>query len=1049
MSSWIGRMSTVVALVLGTFGVASAQATGSITGSVVDAGTGQPRGGVQIYIPATGQGALSNPAGRYLLLNVPAGEHTVRAQNLGYASAEQVVTVTAGASVTADFRLQQEAIAVEGIVVTALGIERSERSLGYAVQNLDAGQLAAAPQIDIASTLQGKVAGLQVTTASSRPGAGSRIVIRGESSFTGGGQPLWVVDGVPISMETDEQDGFELEVGQAGSRSMDVDMNNVEEISVLRGAAATALYGSRAAHGAIIVTTKSGAPGAPTRFTVSSRYGLQTPIIAGKQTTYTAGSDGYYCNGLPVSNGGWCESGYPAQNPTTTRNWGPHKDSVSAEVLAHEGSLRLADPRSDFYRTGQLSETSINATGGIGGGGSFNLGGTYANHAGIQPNTELERLNLNANVTLPLTDRLRSTTTVLYSTTKNVWQNEGWLGIEQNLMYRAPNLDVRKAWNDDGTPVMWGSNSPHPEWIAQNEYRSGDTERWIASQYFRFNILDNLSISNRVGLDTYIDSRLATQNERPWRTAMDPPRPSGYTRQDRITRTGLSNDLILTLAGTPVTNDVTVSGLAGFNIVAHEDAGLAGWGNELIIPGYYNLENFYDQNVDGDLTRRDRQMGLYAEATLDYKDWAFLSVTGRNDWSSTLPLENNSYFYPSVSLGVVFTDALGWRNRWLDYGKVRVSMANVGSDAPRYRLSTRYSDAGNVDWPFRGTLGFLQSNSLGNPKLKPESTTEYEVGMELRMLQGRARLDASYYDKRSYDQIFDVPSSAATGYSSITRNAGDLRNEGLEVTLHTVPVQTQDLRWDVRVNWSKNRSSVVALAPGVTSIPLAGYAFPQIRIMAGVPYGVIWGTGFERNEEGQVLIGDDGLPLWDDEQKVIGDTQPDWLGNLYSSFNAGPLTLSALLSTVQGGDILNFDLNYTVSTGIAKITELRGTEYVYEGVNVNTGEPNTKVITRDQEYWEDEYGFYGHHEYQIEDGTHVRLQEVSLQYEVPQTLLDGIGVRGASLFLTGHNLKIWSDFSYVDPAGSNYGATNAGGAAYRFFLPPSLRSYSLGVRANF
>ncbi len=474
--------------------------------------------------------------------------------------------------------------------------------------------------------------------------------------------------------------------------------------------------------------------------------------------------------------------------------------------------VRMIDPRKDFYNTGQLSETSINATGGIGSAGSFNLGASYANHLGITPSTSLERLNLNANLSVQLTDRLESTTTVMYGNTKNVWLTEGWQSIEQDLQYLTPNIDVRKGYNEDGTPVMWGSNSPHPQWIADNEERQGVTGRWIASQYFKFDILDNLNVSNRLGLDTYLESRVYNQNERPWRT--EAGQPSGYTRQERFTRTSLNDDLVLSLNGVQLNDAFRVSGLGGFNILQRQNDRLTGTGQDIIIPELYNLYNFLDQRVIGDLTETQRIMGLYSQVTVDYRDWAFLNLTARNDWSSTLPTSNNSYFYPSASLGVVFTDALGIRSKWLDYGKLRLSVAKVGSDAPPYRLSTTYNDAGHVNWPFNGTQGFLQSNSLGNPILKPEGTTEYEIGTELRMIQGRARLDMSYYDKRSYDQIFSVPSSPATGYSSITRNAGDIRNKGIEATLNLVPWQAPDARWDVNLNWSRNRSTVIDLAPG-------------------------------------------------------------------------------------------------------------------------------------------------------------------------------------------------------------------------------------------
>ena len=563
MLKWTVRIAAVPAvalsLVLATSTIVSAQQTGTITGSVIDS-QGQSLQGVQLHIPEVQLGTLTNAQGRYVLLNVPAGEYTVRAQMLGYAAQEQVVTVADGASVVADFQMAEEAINVEGIVVTALGIERAERSLGFAVQQIDQAQLEAVPQMNLTAALQGKVAGVQVTQTSSRPGAANRVVIRGESSFTGGGRPLYVIDGVPVTMDTDVQGTFGPESGEAGSRSMDIDMNNVESMSVLRGAAATALYGSRAAQGAILIKTKGGTPGTPIRFTMNTRYERQNAILEGIQETYTAGRGGFYCNGKPENYGGWCEQGYydlGYNSPTTNRAWGPHRDSLSAAVMAHEcpgetdpsKCIRMRDPRKDFYNTGIIAETSLNATGGLPNGGSFNLGGAYVNHGGITPSTSLERLNLNANMTLQLTDRLRSNTTVMYANTNNVWLTEGWLSIDRTLQYLTPNRDIRDAWEEDGSPVMWGSNSPHPEWIAKNEERTGVTGRWIASQYLEFDILDNLTVSNRLGYDTYLDTRLYNQNERPWLTSDG--RNSGSTRQERFTRSQLNNDLMLTRRDLP------------------------------------------------------------------------------------------------------------------------------------------------------------------------------------------------------------------------------------------------------------------------------------------------------------------------------------------------------------------------------------------------------------------------------------------------------------------------------------------------------------------
>ncbi|HEX7051778.1 MAG TPA: SusC/RagA family TonB-linked outer membrane protein [Longimicrobiales bacterium] len=1090
MSRWVSRISAVVALALGTAGGASAQATGTITGSVVDAGTGQPLAGVQIHIPATGQGTLSNPQGRFLIPNVAAGEQTVRAQNLGYADVEQVVTVPAGGTVTVNFRLEQQAIQVEGIVVTALGIEREERSLGFAVQNVDNERLEQTPAINVVEALKGTSAGVRITTASSMPGASRRITIRGEGSFTGDGQPLWVIDGVPISMDTDAQRTLPitaggrtgaLDVGQAGNRGMDLDPNNIESISVLRGAAATALYGARAAAGAIVVTTKKGTPGQSARFTVSTRMQVGQPLFYGKQTNYTAGYTDTlgiprFCNALPAEQGGWCEEA-AIEDSDTYWNWGPHKDSLSAEVLAHEGRVRMVDPREDYYRNSLLTETSINANGGISGGGSYNLGASFVKNDGIDPGTALDRLNLNANVALQLTERLQSTTMVMYSHTQNEWHNVGYYSPNRRLVLSFPaNRDIRPAWICDGqpvpddtcgqgVPVMFGNNDPHFEWLAKNNFRDSNAARWIVSQTLRYDILPNLSIQNRLGMDTYNDIREERQGERPWRTAEG--RDSGGTLQSRARRLQLNDDLILSLSGTPVGGGVTVSGLVGANVNMNQDDDLAAYAYNITIPDLYNLSNFENEYARGTLTRKTRLVGIYSQITADYRDWAFLTLTGRNDWSSTLPKDNNAYFYPSASLGIIFTDALGWRSPWLQYGKLRLSVAKVGNDAPPYRLATTYREAGGVEWPYKGQLGFAQSNGLGNPALKPESTTEYEVGLDLRGLSGRGVLNVSYYDRRSYDQIFDVPASAATGYGEITRNAGSLRNKGIEVSLQTVPIQTSNFRWDLQFNWSRNRSTVESLAPGVESIFLAGYSWPQVRIMEGEPYGVIWGYGYARDENGNRLIygpsaaedgtardpvsGDltePGYPIWDDELKVIGNSQPDWLGSVYTGFQYGPVNLTALFTGRHGGDILNFDLNYTIANGSSSLTAHRGDEYVFKGINADTGEPNDQVLIRDREFWQ-RYGAYNHHENFIEDGSFIRLQSVSLSYTLPQSLVNRLGLSSMQIYGQGSNLHIWTDYSNGDPEGSNFGSTNAGGTAFHFFLPPPMRSFSIGMRANF
>jgi TonB-linked SusC/RagA family outer membrane protein len=1067
MTRWTHRVWVALALTLAVSGAAWAQQTGTVVVQVVDSVSNTPVRGAQVHVVGTEIGSVTNAEGRVLLNNVPVGSRTVRVQMMGYSSREQSVTVVADLTATVTLRVRQEAIAVQGLVVTAMGIEKKERSLGYAVQSMNAAALERSPEVTLVSALAGQAAGVSVVTASGRPGASARIVIRGETSFSGSGQPLFIVDGVPISIDLDSQERTrnilapeQLDYGEAGSRMMDLDPNNIEEISVLRGAAATALYGSRAAAGAVIIKTKQGSPG-PTRFTFSSRVGFDRPIIDGYITDWAAGDQGYFCNGKLPGQGGWCQPGFPSNNPnpTTGLNWGPHKDSIPQIVIDSVGEVRFRDVREDFYRTGRTVESTLNANGSLP-GGYYNFSVSHTDQAGIVPASQLERLNLGANITLNLSNSLRSNTSIQYANTDNDAQYEGWFGIARTLVNLPPSRDIRQAWNPDGSPVLWASNTPHPEWVAQNEFNGSSNRRWIVSQMFNFNILPGVNLANRLGMDTYLDQRQRTQNERPWRTAAG--QTSGATDQQKIERTQINNDLTLSVDAVRLPRGLTVSGLLGTNINMQQNSDIRARGTDVNIPGFYNISNFTTQVVSGNLPTKRRLVGVYTQATIDYADWAFLTFTGRNDWSSTLPTKNNSYFYPSASLGLVFTDALRMQSRWLPYGKLRLSISKVGSDAPPYKLSTRYNVAQGVGadngiqqfngppvrFPFRGQNGYLQSDELGNPDLKPESTREWEGGLELRLLDNRARLDISYYDKSSYDQIFSVPSSPSSGYTSITRNAGDLSNKGVEISLQVRPVQLQNFSWDLRANYSRNRSNVLRLAPGVKSLQLAGYDWPSIQILEGHGYGVIWGYGWVRNEEGQMLIGNDGFPILSTDFMPLGDIQPDWLGNLNTSFNYRGIGLSALLDVRQGGDIINFETNYTAPNGRAKVTETRGTPYKFEGVNVNTGQPNDVTLIRDRTFYQRVYGF-DRHESQVEDGSYVKLREVTLSYAVPARLVQRYGVQSLSVYATGRNLKVWSDFSLGDPEGSNYGSSNAGGAAFRFFTLPQTRAWQFGMRAAF
>jgi len=1078
MRRWRGRMmQAMFGIAVGAAAVGAQQApagpVGTVVGQVVAGDSREPLIGPQILIVGSLLRATAVADGRFTVRNVPAGQHTVRVQFLGFAPKDTVVNVTAGGTTTLTIGLKDLPYQIAPVITTALGIAREAKSLGYATTSISSQTLEKIPEATMMQALAGQSAGVAMTSASGRPGAGARVVIRGETSFSGSGQPLFVIDGVPVSTSSDSRSDV-LGTGQSGSRQMDFDMENVDELTVLKGAAATALYGSRAANGAIIIKTKSGKSGTPLRFNFSTQLRYDTPILGGYVTDWAAGNRGYYCNGKNVNQGGWCEPGSPsATNPQQTQNWGPHKDSIPQVVLDSVGEVRFRDPRADFYVTAPTSDNSLRGQGSMGDLGVYTLGGSYLNQKGVNPAEKLNRFNLNGNVTIRLNKWLSTTASVQRIRSNNPYQDDSFSGIDKTLIDMPATFDMRGGYQPDGTPTFLTSGlQPSLQWQTEHQFNKELTNRWIASHQLTFTIAPGVHLNNNAGLDTYVSEFGRFLDQRPWLAAVGTT--SGSTDQRKTTNTTINDDLTLTVDAKQLMNTgFRISGLLGGNLFSRENAFVRAQGSSIVIPNYFNVGNFATQTTSANLTTQRRLLGAYSQVSLDYSDWAFLTVTGRNDWSSTLPTNANSYFYPSAQLAVIFTDALKWSPRWLDYGKIRISKAKVGNDAPQYALTTRYNNASasgannsqqqnggpSLSFPFRGITAYISSASLGNPTLKPETTVEDELGLELRMFGGRMNAEMSLYQKSSYDQIFSVPSSSSTGFTTISRNAGNLRNKGIEVSIGGRPLEMGWFSWDGRLNWAKNRSNVLSLAPGVTSIFLSGYSWPQIRIMEGQPYGVIWGYGWKKNcvaadpcfkdvPEGTRLIGDDGYPMRSDDQRNLGTVQPDWTGSATSEFRFGRFGVSGLLDIRHGGKLINFETQYEVNNGRSLLTNDRYTWTVEEGVNINTGKPNTKRLFKDQDYYPLIYGF-DRAEQQIENAGYAKLRELSLTFRLPERFAQRLSLQNGTLYLTGRNLRGWYASPSGDPEGDLSQGTNAGQQYFRQFSAPQTRSYLFGIRSIF
>ncbi|QHT65984.1 SusC/RagA family TonB-linked outer membrane protein [Rhodocytophaga rosea] len=1027
--------------------------TRTVTGTVRGATDKSPLPGVNVVIKGTTSGTTTNLDGQYSL---PVPENaTLVFSFIGFSAQEVLV----GNRAVIDLQMEEDVTKLTEVVVTAVGIQREKASLGYAVQEVKGNMVTDAREPNIVNALAGKIAGVQINSSGGQPGSSSRITIRGNSSVLGNNQPLFVVDGIPVDNSQNfgggQLDGngrgngdSPLFNGSSSNRGVDLDPNIIESISVLKGAAASALYGSRAANGVILITTKTGKAVAGKKghtISFNTTMGWDEARIAGFQDKYLQGLNGKYRNGEQVGRGGYSEEGANL-DPRSTRAWGPHIDSVSQAVIDSIGRPQLYDPRKDFFQTGRSYDNSINISGG---NEMFNYFTSYSDfrQTGIVPNSEFKRHSFLAKAGVTLSEKLKATASINYVKSYNQWLTEGngARSYLYGLYFTPPSYNIRPYRYEDGSQRNFSANFNNPLWLAENNNLSSDVDRFIANTTLTYQVLPWLSITERVGLDTYLDSRKEKVN------IGTVGRLQGSMYDENLQWREVNSDLIVT-ANKTFSSDFNATFMLGNNINSRFLQRELQRGTGLNIPGFYNIQNAALITASENTDQR-RLIGIYAQATFDYRSMIFLTLTGRNDWSSTLPKGENSYFYPSASLGFVFTEPLGLTNSAIfPFGKLRMSYAAIGNDAPTYSLTSTYSQSnpgdgqrGNIQYPFQGINGFELTNIQGNPNLKPERTTEFEIGLDLQFLRNRFRIDAAYYKRRSVDQIFPVPVSPATGFIQRLTNSGEISNEGLELVVGGTPVKAGDFSWDAQIVFTKNVSKVVALAPGVETIRLGGFTSPSIFIKEGEKYGVIWGQGFKRNEQGKLLIDEDGLPVLSDALGAIGNIQPDWTSGIRNTFSWKGLSLSALVDIRKGGDILNFDQYYSTFYGTAKITEARNTTIVYDGVSESTGEPNTIPVLRDQNYWQNFYSLYD--ENFVEDGSFIKVRDINLSYALPQTLLSKTPFRSLRVSAIGRNLFIKSDFSYADPEGSLYGSSNAQG--FYHSVTPGSKSYTVGLSATF
>ncbi|GAA4296684.1 SusC/RagA family TonB-linked outer membrane protein [Nibribacter koreensis] len=1001
-----------------------------VSGRVLSAADGTPVIGASVVVKGTTNGTNTDVDGNYTL-SIPSPNATLVISFIGYTTQEVAVNGRTSLNIS----LKADVQALQEVVVTAFGREQEKRTLGYSVQEVGAAQIAQTQNPNVVNSLQGRVAGVQVLGSGGTPGAGSRIQIRGINSLSPGAnnQPLFVIDGIAISNETIAGN----QLPSAGSnavnsaeqfaftnRAADINPEDVESMTVLKGAAATALYGLRAANGAIIITTKKGRAGATT-VTLSSNFGIdninKTPEV---QTRYREGLSGRL---------------------RTTSTGAPNRFQTFGPPVA--GDDVVYDNFKDFFQTGTRFDNNVSISGGNE-KATFHTSLSHYNQEGIVPNSDWARTTVKLGGNVNFSEKFAVNGTVSYSQSGGNKAASGDKGIMSALNYHTTTFDVNDYLNPDGTMKVYSPGViDNPRYLAENSTLKDDVNRVIGNVGFNYDFKPWLRFNYKIGADVYSDNRNRLV---PGPIFQGAPTldiaagTGGFLVEERVNYREITSNAFLT-AEHSFTEDINASLMIGNSVEGQYSDILNTRGERFTVPLFYHLSNTANVFTSNAISDR-RLIGAFFDAKVDYKNYLFLNVTGRNDWTSTLPKKNRSFFYPSVSTSFVFSEPLALSdNRIFNFGKVRASWAKVGKDTQPYRVGTYFGAANG--FPFGNRNGFVVSTTLGDPELRPEKTTSIEFGSELHFLASRLIIDATYYRSNSKDQIIPVPTSVTSGITNYTTNAGEIQNTGVELLITGTPVRTSNFNWDVVLNWSTNESEVKSITPAVPEI-----IFQDDRIMnklvVGGSAGDLYGRVYQRDAQGRLLIGANGFPTLTPATALVkvGNALPDWQGGITNTITWKGLSLSALLEIRQGGDVYDVSMRNRIRNGIDIRTENRYQQIIFNGVNA-AGEPNTIPVILEEGFYRNSGGFNDAADVLLQDASWVRLRNAQLAYTLPTSLTGRTPFKSVRFSLTGTNLFLLTPFEGFDPETPTYGSgSNALG--YTGYGIPAVRSYTFGLNVT-
>jgi TonB-linked SusC/RagA family outer membrane protein len=983
-----------------------------LTGTVVNS-DGSPVKFATVQVVGTNVGVSADEQGKFKIEAIPGQQLLV--SSIGYESS----TVKVGKGIVIVVTLTSSGNKLGDVVVTALGITRAKKSLGYAVQELNNAALTDAADNNIVNTISGKIAGAQVTSGGSTIGASSRIIIRGNAGFTGN-QPLFVVDGTPIDNSTSNLDGGGgIDWGNAAS---DLDPNDIESMTVLKGANAAALYGSRATNGVILITTKKGSKNRKLGVDFNSSVVINTPAYWPKyQNSYGGGWNGeeYIYKQFLLANPGVSYQDYAKQNSYNyvdgagggvndgnPINWGPRLD-IGLKLDQYStgpNSPWISRPNNykDFYSTEvtTVNNASVSASSDKA-SGRF----SYTNEntpQGILPNTDQKQNTVNASFTLTPSDKLSvvGNLTYLVKSSNNIPFN-GYSHVGVDFAWTQRDFDTKymiDQYKKGGNVVMFPGIDNYRYYY--DNTNSLDRERGYGNVSVTYKITNWLSAMARGGVDFYTE-KLKSITLSGTQSNLKRGRGGQFNQTDIFTK---EENLDFILNFDKKFGEIHIDGLVGGNYRDNQYNSMYDAASDLTVPNLFTISNVKGTPTASMFDSRKRTNSVFASANASYKDFLYLGLTGRNDWSSTLPANNRSYFYPSTSLALDITNAFRIRSDKLSYAKLRIGFAQVGGDTDPYQLAGTYTAAS-----FHSVSLFQPSTTFPPANLKPQQTKSYEIGSNLRFFKNKITLDVTYYDQKTVNQILSVPTSPTTGYTYAKLNAGEIENKGVEVMLSGKVLENKSgLNWDISLNWAKNNDVVNKLYGGLQQYQIsAGFGGCVTMGIPGQKWGTLWGLPYVRDAKtGKIVVGSDGLPLSTNVAKNFGTVTPDWIGGMTNSFSYKNFNLSFLIDVRMGGKFFSTTAWHSYPTGTFTVTtanHVRENGLIVDAVKED-GSPNDIRVSA-QDYFGAANGWvWNNHEYSILDGSYVKLREVIFGYDINVRRIHWIQKLNASVF--GRNLAI-------------------------------------------